>query len=89
MQQINDCIGNPNQDWEKRVDSVCYFFFFIVFNSLIYLIKLKRIRSLAIICQNQHEDEFFHAIRIITVSMQQQIKDLRSQIVREACITVA
>jgi hypothetical protein len=27
MQQINDCIGNPNQDWEKRVDSVCFFFF--------------------------------------------------------------
>jgi hypothetical protein len=26
MQQINDCISNLNQDWEKRVDSVCFFF---------------------------------------------------------------
>jgi hypothetical protein len=27
MQQINDCIGNPSQDWEKRVDSVsCCFY---------------------------------------------------------------
>lgn len=71
MSQINDCLADLNNDWEKRVDS------------------LKRIRSLAIACQNQYDDEFFAALKQISVSFTLQIKDLRSQIVREACITIA
>lgn len=71
MSQINDCLSDLNNDWEKRVDS------------------LKRIRSLAIACQNQYDDEFFAALKQISVSFTLQVKDLRSQIVREACITIA
>jgi CLIP-associating protein 1/2 len=51
--------------------------------------SLKRIRSLAIACANQYDDEFFACLKQLAVSFTLQIKDLRSQIVREACITIA
>jgi hypothetical protein len=97
MSQINDCLSDLNNDWEKRVDSV---FKLIVFMScveciIIFLIfylnivKLKRIRSLLIACSNQYEDEFFSNLKSLQVAFTHQIKDLRSQIVREACITIA
>lgn len=53
------------------------------------LFQLKRIRSLAIACSSSFEDEFYAALKLISVSFTLQIKDLRSQIVREACITIA
>ncbi len=68
MQQINDCIGNPNQDS----------FFFLSKKKLFSINKIKRIRSLSIFCHNQYDEEFFQSIRLITTSMQNQIKDLRS-----------
>jgi CLIP-associating protein 1/2 len=71
MSQINDCLADLNNDWEKRVDS------------------LKRIRSVAIAASNQYDDEFFSTLKQIQVAFTHQIKDLRSQIVREACITIA
>jgi CLIP-associating protein 1/2 len=72
MVQINECLADPNNDWEKRVDS------------------LKRLRSLAIAAtQNDYDEEFFVALKQITNSFCLQIKDLRSQIVREACISIA
>jgi CLIP-associating protein 1/2 len=51
--------------------------------------SLKRIRSMAIACKNQYNEEFFDALKKITTSFTLQIRDLRSQIVREACITIA
>ncbi len=72
MVQINECLADPNNDWEKRVDS------------------LKRLRSLAIAAsQNDYDEEFFQALKQLTNSFGLQIKDLRSQIVREACISIA
>lgn len=71
MSQINDCLADLNNDWEKRVDS------------------LKRIRSIAIATANQYDDEFFVNLKSLQVAFTNQIKDLRSQIVREACITIA
>ena len=38
---------------------------------------------------NNYDEEFFIALKLITSSFCLQIKDLRSQIVREACITIA
>jgi len=58
-------------------------------NKHFFFFKLKRLRSLAIACMNQYEDEFFNALKQITVAFTLQVKDLRSQIVREACITIA
>ncbi len=51
--------------------------------------KLKRLRSLVIACSNQYEEELFASLKQLTVAFTLQIKDLRSQIVREACISIA
>ena len=57
-----------------------FFFFF----------QLKRIRALATYAQqNQCEEELLVSMKVLNSSMPMQIRDLRSQIVREACITVA
>ena len=50
---------------------------------------LKRIRGLVIASRDQYENEGFEAIRKTSALFATQIKDLRSQVVREACITLA
>ncbi|KRY21969.1 CLIP-associating protein 1-B [Trichinella patagoniensis] len=50
--------------------------------------SLKRLRSLLISGASQY-DEFFVELRSLEVPMQIAGKDLRSQVVREVCITVA
>jgi hypothetical protein len=92
MSQIIDCLSDTENDWVKRVDSVIANFSFkhhFSSSNVIYHLKLKRIRSLAIACANQYDDEFFACLKQLAVSFTLQIKDLRSQIVREACITIA
>lgn len=49
---------------------------------------LKKLRSLLIAGANGYE-EFYPHLRLLEPAMQLSIKDLRSQVVREACITVA
>ncbi|XP_003376429.1 putative HEAT repeat-containing domain protein [Trichinella spiralis] len=51
-------------------------------------VELKRLRSLLISGASQY-DEFFVELRSLEVPMQIAGKDLRSQVVREVCITVA
>ncbi|CAD5122729.1 DgyrCDS11140 [Dimorphilus gyrociliatus] len=51
-------------------------------------IALKEIRALIAAGASQYE-EFFRAVRIMETGLIQAVRDLRSQIVREACITVA
>ncbi|XP_063867995.1 CLIP-associating protein 2-like isoform X12 [Scylla paramamosain] len=49
---------------------------------------LKKIRSLIIAGAGSYE-EFYPHLRLLEPAMQLSIKDLRSQVVREACVTVA
>ncbi|XP_050734473.1 CLIP-associating protein 2-like isoform X5 [Eriocheir sinensis] len=49
---------------------------------------LKKIRSL-IVAGAANYDEFYPHLRLLEQAMQISIKDLRSQVVREACVTVA
>ncbi|XP_045128219.1 CLIP-associating protein 2-like isoform X9 [Portunus trituberculatus] len=49
---------------------------------------LKKIRSLIIAGAASYE-EFYPHLRLLEPAMQLSIKDLRSQVVREACVTVA
>lgn len=49
---------------------------------------LKKIRSLVIAGAANHE-EFFVGLKQLDLALQSTTKDLRSQIVREACITIA
>ncbi|KAB7504085.1 CLIP-associating protein 2, partial [Armadillidium nasatum] len=50
--------------------------------------SIKKIRSV-IVSGGVSYEEFFPHLRLLEPSMQTSIKDLRSQVVREACITVA
>lgn len=49
---------------------------------------LKKIRSLVLIGSMKHV-EFFNNLRYLERSFQTSVKDLRSQVVRETCITIA
>ncbi|XP_025199687.1 CLIP-associating protein 1-like [Melanaphis sacchari] len=50
--------------------------------------SLKKIRSLVLIGATKYE-EFFNNLRYLEHSFQISIKDLRSQVIRETCITIA
>ncbi|XP_050524463.1 CLIP-associating protein 1 [Daktulosphaira vitifoliae] len=50
--------------------------------------SLKKIRSLVLIGTTKYE-EFFNNLRYLEHSFQTSVKDLRSQVVRETCITIA
>jgi len=50
--------------------------------------SLKKIRSLLLIGATKYE-EFFNNLRCLEHSFQTSVKDLRSQVVRETCITIA
>ncbi|CAF0708573.1 unnamed protein product [Brachionus calyciflorus] len=51
--------------------------------------SMKKVRGLVIACREEYETEVFEAIKKIPAHFANQTKDLRSQIVREACITLA
>lgn len=49
---------------------------------------MKRIRSLILAGAASHEEFHVH-LKLLEIPLQGSVKDLRSQVVREACITVA
>ncbi|CAL1297608.1 unnamed protein product [Larinioides sclopetarius] len=70
LTKIKETLGDPSNDWEKRVE-MC-----------------RRMRS--VIVAGGHEyDEFFPLLRLLEHPFQTSVKDLRSQVVREACISIA
>uniref|UniRef100_A0A914W2I6 TOG domain-containing protein n=1 Tax=Plectus sambesii TaxID=2011161 RepID=A0A914W2I6_9BILA len=70
MQQVRDSLSDPNNDWNKRVDS------------------LKKLRSI-LIGGATNFSEFQTELKLLEVPLQLAVKDLRSQVVREACISIA
>ncbi|GAB1609449.1 CLIP-associating protein 1-B-like isoform X4 [Argonauta hians] len=68
--KIKDTLGDSNNDWEKRVES------------------LRLVRALLISGAADYED-FYTMLRTLEPAFSLAIKDLRSQVVREACITTA
>ncbi|KAK3864921.1 hypothetical protein Pcinc_029425 [Petrolisthes cinctipes] len=70
LTKVREVIASPNNDWDKRADS------------------LKKLRSLLVAGAWNYE-EFYPHLRLLEPALQFSIKDLRSQVVREACITVA
>lgn len=52
------------------------------------LLQLKKIRSLVIAGAPAHE-EFLTSLKTLENPLQESIKDLRSQVTRETCITIA
>ncbi|KAK6634537.1 hypothetical protein RUM43_011938 [Polyplax serrata] len=67
---IATTIGNPEMDWDKRVDA------------------FKRIRSL-LIAGAAGYDDFNELIKKWELPFGESLKDLRSHVVRETCVTIA
>lgn len=57
------------------------------FVSLIFVQQLKKIRSLLLAGAAEY-DSFFQHLRLLDGAFKLSAKDLRSQVVREACITL-
>lgn len=55
---------------------------------LTFLLQLKKIRSLVIAGATNY-DEFYVALKNLQIPLQGSIADLRSQVVREACVTIS
>lgn len=53
-----------------------------------FLLQLKEIRAIVISGGQDYED-FYQLLRQLEPSIQVSAKDLRSQVVREACISIA
>ncbi|XP_054708100.1 CLIP-associating protein 1-like [Uloborus diversus] len=70
MTKIKETLGDPSNDWEKRIE-LC-----------------KRLRSIIIAGGHEYE-EFYPILRQLEQPFQNSVKDLRSQVVREAAITIA
>lgn len=68
--------------------SCCIWSIVPVWNFFSYFFQLKKIRSLVIAGATQYE-EFYVALRNLDLPLQGTIKDLRSQVVREACVTIS
>ncbi len=64
-----------------------WFLLFFILN-IFLIIKLKKLRSIVSGGGDQY-DEFFRNLRQLDLPLVTTVKDLRSQIVREACITLA
>lgn len=74
---------------------LCFGNFIIIFFTLTLYVnnkfssfQLKKIRSLLVAGAAQY-DCFFQHLRLLDGALKLSAKDLRSQVVREACITVA
>lgn len=55
---------------------------------ILCLFKLKLLRALVMNGAAEHDD-FHQQLRVLEPSFVLAVKDLRSQVVREACITIA
>lgn len=88
---IRDILADANNDWEKRAEAVSKKVVgtkWIAVELDRFSSQLKRIRSVMAGGADQY-DEFFRCIRLLDLPLVTTVKDLRSQIVREACITLA
>jgi len=85
MQDINKILSDPNNDWEKRNAAVELFK--IAPKYVMFQIQLKKLRSLIMGGANEFDD-FATELRNLEVPFQLAVKDLRSQVVRESCITI-
>jgi CLIP-associating protein 1/2 len=90
LASVRDTLADTNNDWEKRVEAVRnkILIIFCFFVNIFFFIKLKRLRSIVAGGGDQY-DEFFRNLRQLDLPLVATVKDLRSQIVREACITLA
>ncbi|KAF5921801.1 hypothetical protein HPG69_012973 [Diceros bicornis minor] len=76
LNKIREILSDDKHDWDQRA------------NAKSGIPELKKIRSLLVAGAAQY-DCFFQHLRLLDGALKLSAKDLRSQVVREACITVA
>lgn len=96
LTKIRDVLSDDKRDWELRVAAVRHphlsftppflFFFFKPPATFSYK-QLKKLRSL-LLAGAAEFDGFLQQLRLMEAAFKLSAKDLRSQVVREACITL-
>lgn len=101
MKIIKDTVGDDKKDWKQRMDSVCvrekieissdYISshvrrFFI--RCLVLLLQMRKLRAIVLAGGTNYEN-FHECLKNIQRPLDQACTDLRSQVAREACITLA
>ncbi|ENN80033.1 hypothetical protein YQE_03510, partial [Dendroctonus ponderosae] len=89
MKTIYATISDSSKDWNKRVEAVCLALKNAVENGADFIVfQMKKMRSLVMAGATHYED-FYVELKRFDIALQASIKDLRSQVVRETCITIA
>ncbi|CAG0896905.1 unnamed protein product [Darwinula stevensoni] len=84
LNRIREIIGDTNNDWNKRLEAIEV----TTWKPFWKLLQMKRMRGVLLSGGGNPEDVTAH-VRLLIPSFQLSVKDLRSQVVREACITIA
>lgn len=94
MTKIRDVLSDDKRDWELRVAAVstpeppsqsCCSERHAL--NLLTVLQLKKVRSL-LLAGAAEFDGFLQQLRLMEAAFKLSAKDLRSQVVREACITL-
>lgn len=101
LNKIREICSDDKHDWDQRANAVSNtnrfpFFPVTVYQQnyllcnvcCLFLLQLKKIRSLLVAGAATY-DCFYQHLRLLDGAFKLSAKDLRSQVVREACITVA
>lgn len=96
MKIIRDTVGDDKKDWKLRTDSVrvasekhkspplCLMIFLFVF----LFLQMKKLRAI-ILAGGTNYENFHECLKNAQRPFEQACTDLRSQVAREACVTLA
>lgn len=94
MTKVRDILTDDKGDWELRVSSVSPPDLLSVSAASVLVIdlcllspQLKKVRSL-LLAGAADFDEFLQQLRLTEAAFKLSAKDLRSQVVKEACVTL-
>lgn len=83
IDSVRTTLSNANVDWDKRVNAVCLLF------PQLSLLQLKMLRGVCLHGGMDYEEELVAELQTLEPALLTSVKDLRSQVLREACITVS
>lgn len=93
MKIIKDTVGDDKKDWKQRMDSVCVprkqdLSWFDDFLSVVFFLQMRKLRAIVLAGGTNYEN-FHECLKNVQRPFEQACTDLRSQVAREACITLA
>lgn len=96
MKIIRDTVGDDKKDWKQRTESVCVgktyasvqFYDVIIYVLYELCLQMKKLRAI-VLAGGMNYENFLDCLKSIQRPFEVACTDLRSQVVREACITLA